>query len=466
MRANFRHVVLKTAALLGAVAPIALLTAAAASAGPTDWTTLRALNITHQGGENEVPSATMYAFERSMKLGSDMLEVDVNTTKDAKLAIIHDGAVDRTTNGTGPVADYTMAQLRKLDAAQWFVPLEGTTQDAPANQYVFRGVRTGQKKPPPGYGPGDFRPLELSELMDRYPGVPINIEIKGGVVEDDASYLHVADVLADFLNRYGRTKGIVVASFNDAALAHFHELAPEIDLAPATAAVAGYVLGGVPLPPGYEVFQVPPSFQGIPVVTQDFVDRAHGDGYAVHVWTIDDVETMNELWDYGVDGIMSAEPMRLEHNMCQRDEPRPPAPEELTRHALRQERLDRLRGQGQRRQADQPQTGQGHAHSQGRLRQSLRRHGHPQGDRRQRSQEEQVQLRLALARGRRPRAGPRQGQAQRGPPGIDRAPREGPGADASVRGVRDAVDEGCVAAEGHSREVAIFAAPGLGRRRA
>ena len=113
MRANFRHVVLKTAALLGAVALTALLTPAVASAGPTDWTTLRALNITHQGGENEAPSATMYAFERSMKLGSDMLEVDVNTTKDDKLAIIHDGAVDRTTNGTGPVADYTMAELRE-----------------------------------------------------------------------------------------------------------------------------------------------------------------------------------------------------------------------------------------------------------------------------------------------------------------------------------------------------------------
>jgi glycerophosphoryl diester phosphodiesterase len=305
---------------------VALLLPAPAGAGPTDWTKLRALDITHQGGENEAPSATMYAFERSMKLGSDMLEVDVNTTKDDQLAIIHDGSVDRTTNGTGPVADYTMAQLRKLDAAEWFVPLEGATEDAPEDQYVFRGVRTGERKPPPGYGSGDFRPLELSELMDRYPGVPINIEIKGGVAEDDASYLHVAEVLADFLNRYGRTKGIVVASFNDAALAAFHQLAPEIDLAPATAAVAGYVLGGVPLQPGYEVFQVPTSFQGIPVITQGFVDRAHADGYAVHAWTIDDVETMNELWDLGVDGIMSAEPMRLEHNMCQRDEPRPPLP--------------------------------------------------------------------------------------------------------------------------------------------
>jgi glycerophosphoryl diester phosphodiesterase len=325
-RAKFKHVVPRTAALLGGVGLLMALGPAAASAGPTDWTQLRTLNITHQGGENEAPSATMYAFERSMGLGSDMLEVDVNTTRDDRLAIIHDGAVDRTTNGTGPVADYTMAELKKLDAAHWFVPLEGTDHGAPEDQYVFRGVRSGVKRPPPGYGPGDFRPLELVELMDRYPDVPINIEIKGGVAEDEASYAHVAEVLAGFLNGYGRTEGIAVASFNDAALADFHQLAPEIDLAPATVAVASYVFGDVPLQPGYKVFQVPTSFQGVPVVTQDFVDRAHADGYAVHVWTIDDEETMNVLWDYGVDGIMSAEPMRLERNMCARKEPRPPVP--------------------------------------------------------------------------------------------------------------------------------------------
>jgi len=82
----------------------------------------------------------------------------------------------------------------------------------------------------------------------------------------------------------------------------------------------------VPLPPGYKVFQVPTSFSGVPVVTQDFVNRAHADGHAVHVWTIDDEETMNTLWDYGVDGIMTAEPMRLEKNMCERGEPRLPLP--------------------------------------------------------------------------------------------------------------------------------------------
>ena len=109
---------------------------------------------------------------------------------------------------TGPVADYTMAQLKKLDAAHWFVPLRGHPRRAvPPDDYVFRGVRTGEKKPPPAYGPDDFRPLELEELMDRYPDVPINIEIKGGADEDDAAYLHVAEVLADFLNDSAARRG-------------------------------------------------------------------------------------------------------------------------------------------------------------------------------------------------------------------------------------------------------------------
>ena len=48
---------------------------------PTDWTELRTLNIAHQGGEDEAPSNTMYAYDRAMRLGSDMLETDIHVTK-------------------------------------------------------------------------------------------------------------------------------------------------------------------------------------------------------------------------------------------------------------------------------------------------------------------------------------------------------------------------------------------------
>ncbi len=98
-------------------------------------------------------------------------------------------------------------------------------------------------------------------------------------------------------------------------------------MAPATGGVAGYVLGNTPPPEGSKVFQVPMTFSGIPVVTPEFVDKAHNDGYAVHPWTIDDEPTMKYLFDLGVDGIMSAQPMRLEKTMCNMDVTRPPLPE-------------------------------------------------------------------------------------------------------------------------------------------
>ena len=303
-----------------------------AVAGGTDWLDLRRLNIAHQGGENEVPSNTMYAYRRALRLGSDMLEVDIHTTADRRLVVIHDATVDRTTNGSGAVYDMTLKQVQALDAGYDFVPGEGPASDRPARDYAFRGVRTGEKQPPPGFEPRDFRIPTLGEVMRAYPDVPINIEIKGRSDSDLASYLRNAEALAAFLNRLGRTRGIIVASFNDAALRRFHELAPQIDLAPATAAVAAYKLGRVPPPEGTVAFQVPTEFQGVTVADEEFVDNAHEDGYAVHVWTINDAETMRELLGWGVDGIMSAEPARLERVLCGADMPRPMRPAGVPGH--------------------------------------------------------------------------------------------------------------------------------------
>ena len=156
--------------------------------------------------------------------------------------------------------------------------------------------------------------------------MPINIEIKGAADQDVDSFLRNAEILANFLNKLGRTRGIIVASFNDAALTRFHQLAPEIDLAPAVAGVAAYKFGGVAPPEGTRAFQVPISFGGITVVDEAFIDRAHSDGYAVHVWTINDPAEMRQLLEWGADGIMTAEPMRLEQVLCATDSPRPRHP--------------------------------------------------------------------------------------------------------------------------------------------
>ena len=199
-----------------------------------------------------------------------MLEVDIHTTSDGELVVLHDATVDRTTNGNGRVYDKTLAEMQELDAGHNIVPGEGTEAGREAAEYPYRGVRLGEREPPKGFAPDDFRIPTLGEVMAAYPNVPINIEIKGASDTDVESFRRNAEALAAFLNGLGRTEGIMVASFNDAALQTFHELAPQIDLAPAIAGVAAYKLSGTRPPEGTKAFQVPIAVQ-----------RDHGDRPAV-----------------------------------------------------------------------------------------------------------------------------------------------------------------------------------------
>ena len=321
-----RRTAVRRASLLGLLLGALCAPATPAFAAETEWMRLRTLHIAHQGGEDEVPSATMYSFERSLRLGADMLEVDVHRSADGKLVVLHDATVDRTTNGSGRVYDMSLRQIQALDAGYNLVPGEGTEEGRPAADYPFRGVRTRKRKPPAGFRPRDFRIPTLTEVMRTYPSIPINIEIKGASDSDVESFRRNAETLAAFLNRIGRRKGIIVASFNDAALDRFHQLAPQIDLAPALAATGAYKFGDVPPPEGTVAFQVPIEFSGIAVVDEEFVDRAHADGYAVHVWTINEESEMRRLLRWGVDGIMTAEPIRLERVLCRTRTKRPRRP--------------------------------------------------------------------------------------------------------------------------------------------
>jgi Glycerophosphoryl diester phosphodiesterase family/Calx-beta domain len=79
------------------------------------------LNFAHRGGVTDFPENTLYAYAEAAKAGADVLEMDVYQTKDNQLVILHDLDVDRTTNGRGNVVDLTLAELRALDAAYWFV---------------------------------------------------------------------------------------------------------------------------------------------------------------------------------------------------------------------------------------------------------------------------------------------------------------------------------------------------------
>ena len=277
------------------------------------WLERRPLNIAHQGGEIEAPSDTLYAFKRAERLGADVMEMDVHLTADGEVVALHDETVDRTTSGTGSVEDMTLAQAKRLDAAHWFVPGIGTTHDEPAEAYTLRGVATGARRPPRRYSANDFTIPTLREMLDEFPDRLLNIELKP--TQRQTGKLELA--VADLLEEYGRTDDVIVVSFLDHSLELFKAIAPDVHTATATGnAAAFFATSQGPLPgapnPRYVALQVPQVFNGVQVLSEDFIADAHANGFAVHPWTINDTAEMETLLDMGADGIMTDRPTELE----------------------------------------------------------------------------------------------------------------------------------------------------------
>lgn len=308
--------------LLPALLAALLLGLAPVAAAQNPWREPKAINIAHQGGEDEFPSNTMYAFREAVAAGADMLELDVGVTRDDRVVVMHDTTVDGKTNGRGTVSSKTLRQIRRLDAAYWFAPRarEHYSHELPRRAYRFRGIATGKRKPPKGYRASDFRVPTLAQVMRAFPRTPINVEIKGRTPEEaDAEYVRNAEVLARLLRRTTR-RDLIVVSFKQPAVDRFHELAPEIDLAPGIAGAAGWLLGGASPGEGVVAFQVPITFElgGSPleVTTAENVARAHAEGFAWQNWFSGDDRDAPGSWrtlvDRCVDGIMTARPMALE----------------------------------------------------------------------------------------------------------------------------------------------------------
>ena len=317
-------------ALIVAATVVAIPVASAQAANPWIQKT-RPLNIAHQGGEDEFPSNTMYAFRKALKAGADMLELDIGVTKDNKVIVMHDTTVDGKTNGHGTVSSKTFRQMKKLDAAYWFAPRasEHYSHDLSRRAYRFRGVATGKRKPPKGFTAKDFRVPTLAEVLKAFPRTPINVEIKGRTPQEDtAEYVQNAEVLARLL---GNTKHrrLIVVSFQQAAVDRFHELAPKIDLAPGIDGAANWLLAGGSPGPGVVAFQVPITFTTggttLQVTTAENVARAHSEGYAWQNWFSNDDRDAPATWrrliDMCVDGTMTSHPVAYERVLKKHSRP-------------------------------------------------------------------------------------------------------------------------------------------------
>ncbi len=263
------------------------------------WTQRRVINFAHQGGSYEAPSSTLYAMAQALARGATALELDVHATRDRQLVVCHDETVDRTTNARGSIAELSLADLRELDNAFYFV--EGYDV-APGRDEVEYALR--------GRAPEDRRlgVATLAEVFTAFPGVLINLDIK----QTDPDVEGYEDLLAEEIARFAREDTVVVASFHDRALARFRHRAPGVATSAATDEVAAFYFslleGGAPRVPPAQLLQVPMAYEGIELVDERFVRRAHECGLGVHVWTLNEEHEVARALSLGVDGVVSDRP--------------------------------------------------------------------------------------------------------------------------------------------------------------
>ena len=244
--------------------------------------------IGHRGAAGEAPENTLPSFERAVAAGAAILESDVHLSRDGEVVVFHDADLDRTTDGSGPVAARSLADLRRLDAGHRFSPDGGRS-------FPFRG--RGVRIP------------TLPEVLEAFPRMRFNLEIKAGT----------PGLIERTLELVGPRAAItLLAAAHDGIMADLRARVAETGIAVAIGASAGDVLGfvraaldGKPPPAGPMALQVPPDFGGRPLVTRAFVEHAHAHGLHVHVWTVNEPQEIARLLDLGVDGVMSDFPGRV-----------------------------------------------------------------------------------------------------------------------------------------------------------
>jgi glycerophosphoryl diester phosphodiesterase len=266
------------------------------------WRERRVIAYAHQGGAWENPSSTLHTIAAALAAGATAIELDVHATADGELVVCHDATVDRTTASTGLIASYTLAELRSMDFSYWFIPGADVTPGQEPSSYPYRGRAPGDPR---------FGIASLREVLESFPGVVLNLDIK----QTAPVVAPYEEALARLLAEFGRVDDVMVASFLDTATDAFHTFAPDVPTSAGTMATAEFwrsVQSGEAAPASpASAFQVPERQGDLVVADRAFVEAAHTAGKAVHVWTVNDAESMRRLIDLGVDGIISDLPTTL-----------------------------------------------------------------------------------------------------------------------------------------------------------
>jgi glycerophosphoryl diester phosphodiesterase len=227
------------------------------------------LNIAHRGASALAPEHSVAAYDLALQQGAHVLELDLRLTRDAVLLVAHDRTLRRTLGRKEAWSELTRAQVTEL-----------------------AGAKT---------------PLDLDEVLSRFPSARFNLELKDEMLEAPRA-------LARVLDRHGAAGRVLVASGHVRVLEELRSVtrgtvATSASMDEALDYYACYLMGRTCIGQ-YSALQLP-ALGLLGITSEDFLARAHQQGLVVHYWTIDDPARMAELVARGADGIMTNQPDRL-----------------------------------------------------------------------------------------------------------------------------------------------------------
>ena len=238
--------------------------------------------IAHRGGANLAPENTLAAFQNAIDLGVDMIEIDVEQTRDSIVVVIHDDKVDRTTDGTGWVDSLSYGYVKTLDAGSWF-------------DKSFKNERV---------------PI-LEEVLQLIDGrVTLLVEIKDG----SERYPGIEQRTVEAIQQFNAHSWTIVQSFNKKAIERVKAIDPDIKT---------YYLLGRNFSEYYKTFRnkdkqshsFTSGYDGIAVhykmLNANSVESIKQSGLGLFTWTVDDTSDMAHMINIGVDGIITDSPDKL-----------------------------------------------------------------------------------------------------------------------------------------------------------
>ncbi len=228
------------------------------------------LAVAHRGGALESLENTMPAIQKAIDLGYRYIETDAQATRDSEILAFHDDTFDRLTNLSGPVGRWNYAAVCEARVE------------------------------------GREKILRLEDVLGTWPDLKVNVDIK-----DDA----VVEPLITIVKRTKSLERICVGSFSGKRLARLRSVfGRALCSSMGSWEVTKLRARGFGLPLGSfqaNCVQVPIYHHGIKIVDRRFVQKATKLGLPVHVWTVNDTDTMSKLIDLGVRGIMTDRPSEL-----------------------------------------------------------------------------------------------------------------------------------------------------------